>query len=97
MPMLIQCTDKPGSLQTRMDNRGDHLAYLDSKKDLLLAGGAVLDEEGKPNGSVLILDTDDRAVAEEFAANDPYSKAGLFDSVTIASWRKAFFNFENFT
>ena len=97
MPMLIQCTDKPGHLQTRLDTRGTHLAYLDSKKDIILAGGAVMDADGNPFGSVLIIDTDDEAVARDFAENDPFNKAGLFETVTVTTWRKAFFNFENLT
>ena len=32
----------------------------------------------------------DRAAAEKFAANDPYRKAGLFQSVNITGWRKAY-------
>ncbi len=46
-------------------------------------------------GGVLIIDTDDRAAAEAFIAEDPFTKAGLFESVTVTRWRKAFFNFEN--
>ncbi len=95
MPMLIDCRDKPGHLQLRLDTRERHLAYLDGRKDKLMAGGAVLDEEGKPMGSVLIVDTDDAAEAQALADGDPYAQAGLFDSVTITPWRMVYFNFEN--
>jgi uncharacterized protein YciI len=37
-------------------------------------------------GSMLILDTQDRGVAEAFVAGDPYNKAGLFDKVEIRRW-----------
>ena len=47
------------------------------------------------HGGVLITDPDARATAEAFAAEDPFTKAGLFESVTVTRWRKAFFNFEN--
>ena len=40
------------------------------------------------NGSVVILDLEDLAAAEAFAAGDPYKKAGLFESVTISAWKK---------
>ena len=39
-------------------------------------------------GSVLIVEFDDSAAAERFAADDPYAKAGLFETVTIRPWRK---------
>ncbi|MDJ0684760.1 MAG: YciI family protein [Alphaproteobacteria bacterium] len=95
MPMLIDCKDKPGHLQLRLDTRERHLAYLDKHKAKLMAGGAVLDQEGHPKGSVLIVDTDDVAEAQALADGDPYAQAGLFDSVTITPWRMVYFNFEN--
>jgi hypothetical protein len=39
-------------------------------------------------GSLLIIDFADRKAAEDFAANDPYNKAGLFESVIIRRWKK---------
>jgi uncharacterized protein YciI len=38
------------------------------------------------------VDTDSREEAEEFVRNDPFSKAGLFESLVITRWRKAFFD-----
>ena len=40
------------------------------------------------------MDTDDRKEAKRFIADDPFTKAGLFEKVTITRWRKAFFNKE---
>jgi uncharacterized protein YciI len=42
------------------------------------------------NGSVFIIEFDTQAEAEEFAANDPYGKAGLFESVIIRPFKKVF-------
>lgn len=95
MPMLIRAMDKPDALQLRLDTRDVHLKYLDENKGKILAGGAVLDKDGKAFGSVLIIDTEDPAEAEAFAANDPFAKAGVFESVEVTHWRMAFYNFEN--
>ena len=38
----------------------------------------------------MIYDTEDRAVAQDFIDNDPFAKAGLFESVTLRRWRKAY-------
>ena len=95
MPMLIKCTDKPDSLDLRMEHRPVHLDYLESRKDMLLAGGAVLDDDGKPYGSVLIINTEDKAEAEAFAAADPFAQNGLFETVEVTAWRMAYYNFEN--
>ena len=40
------------------------------------------------DGSVLILDTEDRAVAEDFAKNDPFALNGVFEAVIVTPWRK---------
>jgi uncharacterized protein YciI len=95
MPYAIQTRDKPGAAQLRADMRAAHLDYLTKNKDLLLAAGALIEDDGTGgSGGILIVDTDDRKVAEKFIADDPFTKAGLFDSVTVTRWRKAFFNKE---
>lgn len=93
MPYAIQTQDKAGAAQVRADNRAAHIEYLTANKHLLLAAGALIDDDGTGgNGAILIVDTDDRAEAERFIANDPFRKAGLFEKVTITRWRKAFFD-----
>jgi uncharacterized protein YciI len=39
-------------------------------------------------GSLLIIEADDIAAAQALAAEDPYSKAGLFSDVRIEAWKK---------
>ncbi len=96
MPYAIQTQDKPGHGPLRAELRDAHLAFLDANLDKLLAAGAVIDDDGTGgHGGILIVDPDDRAEAEAFVAGDPFSKAGLFESVTVTRWRKAYFNFEN--
>ena len=95
MPYAIQTRDKAGSEKIRSDNRAAHLEYLTERKDLILAGGAVTNDDGTGgHGGIIIIDTDDRAEAERFVAEDPFTKAGLFENVTVTRWRKAFFNKE---
>jgi uncharacterized protein len=93
MPYAIIAEDRPDGGALRRDKRPEHLDYLDAHKDLLLAAGAQFADDGTtPIGSILLLDVDDRAAAEAFAQNDPFAKAGLFQSVTIVPWRKVFFD-----
>lgn len=88
MLYVIHCHDKKNSLQIRMDTRSEHVAYLKSFGDKLHAAGPTLDADENMNGSVVILDLENLAEAEAFAANDPYAKAGLFESVSIQPWEK---------
>lgn len=95
MPYVIQTKDKPGHLDLRNEHRTVHLEYLKANKHKLLAAGAVIDDDGTGgHGGIIIVDTEDRKEAEQFIANDPFTKAGLFETVNVTRWRKAFFNFE---
>ena len=90
MLFAITCTDKPASLALRMASRPAHLAYLEANLARLVLVGPVLDPEGKPCGSLLVVDVADRRAAESFAAGDPYAQAGLFESVVIRPFRTVF-------
>lgn len=84
----IHCIDKPDSLDLRVATRADHLAYLQAINDRILVAGPLLDMEGQPIGSLLIIDFDERKDAVAFAAADPYALVGLFASVAVTAWRK---------
>jgi uncharacterized protein YciI len=92
MIFALLCKDKPGHLQVRLDTRPAHADYLNdlNAKGGLKFAGPFLDAEGKPNGSLVAIDVEDLAAAEAFAANDPYAKAGLFESVEIKPWNWVF-------
>lgn len=93
MLFIVLATDKPGAARIRADKRPDHIEYLESFGDALVAGGATLSDDGESmTGSFLLIDMADRAAVEAFAAGDPFAKAGLFESVEIRRWRKVFFN-----
>ena len=93
MPYAIITRDKPNSLQLRNEVRQPHLEYLTANQDKLLAAGAQTDDQGQGGyGGIIIVDTEDRAEAEAFIANDPFTKAGLFAGIEVVRWRKAFFN-----
>ena len=96
MPYLIETYDKPGHGHVRAAARDEHLAYLDAHKHMLLACGAKLtDDETTATGGVYILDVEDRAAAERFIADDPFTAVDLFERVVVTRWRKAFFDFKN--
>lgn len=87
MLFALICSDKPNSLNVRMETRPQHLAYLESLGAALKAAGPFVDDEGKPTGSLVIIEAQDKAAAAAVAANDPYAKAGLFAAVDIKPWK----------
>ncbi len=90
MLFAIICTDRPGGLDLRLATRPTHLAYLTMYASRIVHGGPMLDIEGRPCGSLLIIEAEDRPAAEGFAAEDPYAKAGLFESTVIRPFREVF-------
>lgn len=83
MLFTIICTDKPGCFELRSATRPDHLAYLKTYADRIQFAGPMMGVDGKPCGSIVMINVADRAEADGFAAGDPYAKVGLFESVII--------------
>ncbi len=87
MRVAIICTDKPGHLQTRLDNRAAHLNHVEVSGIVEMAG-PFLDGSGQMVGSLLILSVDTLAQAKAWADADPYARAGLFETVVLQEWKK---------
>jgi len=87
---LCICNDKPNSNALRMATRPEHLKYIDANRSTFVIGGPQLSEDGQTMiGSYFVIDVADRAAAENQIKNDPYTKAGLFESTVIRPCRKA--------
>jgi uncharacterized protein YciI len=87
MRIALICTDKTNALQTRIDNRPAHLAYIQETGVVEMAG-PFLNALGQMTGSLIILSVDTLQAAQDWAASDPYAEAGLFDHVQITEWKK---------
>lgn len=81
------CLDKPDALQVRLGAREAHLAYVRERIAQVKLAGPLLSDDGEMAGSLLILDVADRAAAEAFNAGDPYTQAGLWQSVAIKEFK----------
>ncbi len=91
MPFMILTRDKPGHKHVREAHRAAHYAHLERHLHLLLAsGGLRTDADDDFLGGLIVLDTDSRAEAQRFADADPFTIAGLFETVEIERWRAAF-------
>ncbi len=87
MLFAIICHDKPDASHIRQQTRPEHLEYLSGfVSHVHMAGPLQSDDRQSMIGSLLIMDFESRSQADDFAANDPYNKAGLFGSVSILPW-----------
>lgn len=94
MLFAFLCKDKPDHLQLRMDSRPAHVEYLNelNAAGTLKFAGPFLGDDGKPNGSLVVIEVESQAAAEKIADADPYAKAGLFERVEIKAWNWVFNN-----
>ena len=93
MPLFaIQTVDKPGMAEVRAAIRQTHLDYLARHVDIVVLGGVTYGADSVKDGSVWIVNLPDLASAEEFAAAEPFVKAGLFQSVRIRRMNKGQWN-----
>ena len=88
MLVALIAHDKANAQDVRAANRAAHLEYLGAQPEMVAQAGPLLDEEGGMIGSLIILDVADMDAAHAWADNDPYAKAGLFQSVTLRPWKR---------
>jgi uncharacterized protein YciI len=91
MLFVLTCLDKPNSASLRAETRPAHLDFIRARIEQVPMAGPILAEDEKtPIGSMLIVELTNRAEVDRFLAEDPYSRAGLFQSVTVRPFRKVF-------
>ncbi len=96
MYYAIMGTDADDSLAARLKARPEHLRRIEILRDqgrLLLAGPhpAIDSEDPGPagfSGSLIVAEFPDLEAAKEWAANDPYTIAGVFSGVEVKPFRK---------
>ena len=81
----------PGALQRRLAVREDHLKRISTmkKEGKFLFGGAILDDEGKMIGSMIIYDFPDRQSLELKLKDEPYLNNEVWSKVEINPFRLA--------
>jgi hypothetical protein len=84
MHFVFQGTDKPDSLDIRMENRPAHVEWL--KSSPIPLAGPLLDAAGTMIGSLVVCEVETIEDAIALFENDPYAKAGLFASTSITPW-----------
>ncbi|KPP86561.1 MAG: hypothetical protein HLUCCO07_07255 [Rhodobacteraceae bacterium HLUCCO07] len=86
MLVALIARDMPGKIELRRENRAAHLDYIEETGIVTQAGPLIVD--GEMAGSLVVLDVETMEQAQDWADNDPYTKAGLFESVNLIEWKK---------
>ena len=93
MLWAISCADNPNTATIREKVLQPHRDYLQSQKGILVLAGATQTDDGKEaTGSLFVVNVGSRAEAKAFSDGDPFTKNGVFKSVTITRMRKGQWN-----
>ncbi len=92
MYYALICTDKPHGTELRDATRSTHDEFLNALGDRLVLAGPFLDDHGTPTGSLIVIEANNRDEALAVTEEDPYQRAGLFESVEIRPWYWKFKN-----
>ncbi len=90
MHWMIKCRSKPGTDELRTATVPAHVAHLDKYRDNTWFSGPIFTDDGASAiGSLRFIEFPDRMAAVQYIDADPYSQAGIFESVDIQHWQPA--------
>jgi hypothetical protein len=81
----------PGAMERRMKVREEHLekAGLLKRSGEMLFGGAILDDDGRMIGSMILYEFPDRKSLDERLKDEPYINNGVWEKYEIRPFRLA--------
>jgi len=88
MYFAVVCWDRPNVGELREKTRHTHLQYLKENADKMHLGGPFENADGGIVGTLFIIDVADEAEARAFVENEPFHKAGVFESSRLRRWRQ---------
>lgn len=79
--------DKPDSAALRNAVRPSHKAYLAAVADHIAFAGPLVHDDGSTiRGSLLVIDFPTRDAAHVWLADEPFTQAGLYGSVSVQAF-----------
>jgi hypothetical protein len=86
--VLIGFDRKDGGADIRRRTRADHLRFVMQNEHVFRYGGALLGDDGKMVGSLMMVELPDRQALDAFTEMEPYSRAGLYDPFIVRESRR---------
>jgi len=84
MQYVIYCLDRPGTSDLRNGSLPAHRDYVDKRAGSILMSGPLLADDGvKRMGQLYVIEAPDAPTARQFIDNDPFTIAGLFESLAV--------------
>jgi len=87
MIYALTLLDRPGSGELRERMRPEHKAYLGVIAERIAFAGPLTSDDGQTMiGSLLAIDFDSRDAAHAWLAGEPFTKAGLYASISVLAF-----------
>ena len=88
MHWLIKCRSKPDTDALRLATIGAHRNFLDGYPEVTWYSGPIFTDDNKNAiGSLRLIEFPDRNAALAYINADPYTRAGIFETITIERWK----------
>ena len=88
MHWLIKCRAKPAIDELRAATLPAHTRFLDGYSEVTWYSGPLFtDDNQNAIGSLRLIEFADRVAATAYIDADPYTKAGIFQSIAIERWQ----------
>jgi hypothetical protein len=88
MLFIATRVDRPHSVDMRKEARPAHLAVQGLGARVNLGGAFLGPDHESPVGSMLVFEGESESDILALTADDPFSLAGLFESVSVNLWRQ---------
>ena len=83
MQFIVTALDGENMLEKRMAVRPRHLEGMARLSDHIVCAGGILDAEGRPKGSVLVMEFEDRNALDDYLAGEPYVLENVWQDISI--------------
>ncbi|MBB1603560.1 YciI family protein [Variovorax sp. UMC13] len=84
MIFVFHLLDRADAGELRLRVRPEHKAYLAAVADRIAFAGPLTSDNGQTMiGSLLAIDFPDRAAAERWQADEPFTRAGVYQSASV--------------
>src|SRR5438105_1096637 len=88
MHWLIKCRSKPNTDALRLATIDAHRNFLDGYAEVTWYSGPLFTDDNKSAiGSLRLIEFPNRDAALAYINADPYTKAGIFQAITVERWK----------
>jgi uncharacterized protein YciI len=87
----IFCWDRGGTLEARGTHLQDQRLYVGTFGERVIGYGHLVSDNGLDTlGTTFFMQLDDRAAVDQFLADEPLNRAGVYDRIDIRRWSNSF-------